>query len=95
MKLNFDFLKDSVGIYNFGRVVPAALFFTNIVALAIIAIATSAFDAELSCWHTVIYCSGFITGCIIYFIEIFCRERVKLKVTAGNKEFGIESEGIK
>lgn len=93
MKMNLDFLHDSAGTLNFGRVIPACLFLLNTLALASIAMFTRALDAELSIWHAGIYCSGFITGCVVYFVEIFCRERVKIKVSAGGKEFGIESGG--
>lgn len=93
MKINWDFLKDSAGVANFGRIVPAVLFLLNSLALAALTIFTPELQRELSAWHVIIYCSGFITGCIVYFIEIFCRERIKLKISAGGKEYGIESGG--
>ncbi len=93
MKINWDFLKDSAGVINFGRVVPACLFLLNSVALAVLTICTPELQRAISIYHAAIYCSGFITGCLVYFIEIFCRERIKLKVRAGDKEYGIESGG--
>lgn len=93
MKLNFDFLKDAAGVYNFGRIIPAILFLLNTLALALMTIFTRELQYTISIWHVAIYCSGFITGCIVYFVEIFCRERVKIKVSAGGKEYGIESGG--
>ena len=93
MKINCDFLKDSAGVPNFGRIIPAALFLLNSIALAALTIFTPELQRELSAWHALIYCSGFITGGIVYFIEIFCRERIKIKVRAGGKEYGLESGG--
>lgn len=93
MKLNFDFLKDSSGLLNFGRVIPAGLFLLNALALTALTIFTAELQREISAHHVFIYCSGFITGSVVYFIEITFRERIKLKVSAGGKEYGIESGG--
>lgn len=89
MTMNWDFLKDSKGELNFGRVIPACLFLLNIIALVATALFTQIFTGEMNCWQAVIHCSGFITGVAVYMIEIVWRERIALKVKIGNKQIEI------
>lgn len=89
MKINWDFLKDSAGLLNFGRVIPACLFILNIFALAATALFSDILAGNMNCWQAIVHCSGFITGIMVYLIEIVWRERIKLKVKIGDKEIQI------
>lgn len=89
---NWEWLKDSDHEWNFGRFVPWQLFIVNTIGLVVFAICKNGFQDFTNLWSAIVGCSGYITGIIIYSIEICFRERTKIKFHVGDKTYGIESE---
>ena len=90
---SWEWLKCSGHDWNFARFVAWQLFIVNTVGLITFAIIKNGFADFNNVWSAVVGCSGYLTGCIIYFVEIFCRERIKIKVSVGKKNYGIENDG--
>ena len=88
----WEWLKDSAHDWNFGRFVAWQLFLINTIGLIVFACVNNGFAAFTTIWSAIVGYSGFLTGILVYGIEIVFRERTKIKVKVGDKEYGIESE---
>jgi hypothetical protein len=89
----WEFLKCSSHEWNFGRFIAYQLFIFNSAALCYwYGYKAEGFAQVVNWYQVVLQCSAYLTGLVVYFIEIFCRERVKLQISVAGKEYGINKE---
>ena len=90
----WSWLKCSGGQFNFGRFVAYQLFLFNSAALTYWYGYKADNLSTITNWQQVaLQCSAYIAGLIVYFIEIFCREKVKLQLSVLGKDININKKG--
>ena len=88
----WEMFKCTAGQWNYARCVSFLLFMMNSVFL-ILKIGYFGFqETNLNGYHTAIYCAGYITGMVLFALEIW-RENKKISVKIGDKTYGAELGG--
>lgn len=85
---NWEWLKCSGEQWNYARITSLMLFVSNTVFLAWKIGIKGFSEPELSWRHAVIYCSAYLTGLVLFGLEVW-RENKKISVKVGDKEYGI------
>jgi hypothetical protein len=88
---NWEFFKCSGGNWNFGRFVAYQLFVWNSFCMAYYyRLEPHYFESVNNLYSMMTVCSGYIVGMFIYAVEIAIRERTKLLIKIGDKEYGVK-----
>lgn len=82
--MNLQWLKDSNESYSYARVVGFICIIGNLVWRLYMGVS----DIN-NIWQAIVGCSGFITGVLLWLIEIF-RKLPNLSVKVGDKEYSIK-----
>lgn len=83
--INLQWLKDSNEQYSYARVVGSICILVNIVCLF------RNYEVISNIYQVFVGCSGFITGVLLWLIEIF-RKLPSISVKVGDKEYSIKKE---
>lgn len=84
--MKIQWLQDSNGEYSYARITGFICIITNLIWRLYIGI-----DNINNIWQAMVACSGFITGIMLFLIEIF-RKLPNISIKAGDKEYSIHKE---
>ena len=82
--MKLQWLRDSNNEYSYARVIGAVCIITNLIWRLYMGVG----DIN-NLWQSIVACSGFITGVLLWLIEIF-RKLPNMSVKIGNKEYSIK-----
>lgn len=85
MKISTEWLKDSNGEYSYARVVGCLCIIINIVCIF------RNYEVISNLYQVLVGCSGFITGILLWLIEIF-RDTKNFLVKFGDKVYSIKKD---
>lgn len=80
--MTFQWLKDSKNNWSYARVVGCVCIFINLIWRLYMGT-----DEINNMWQAVVGCSGFVTGILLWLIELF-REIKSVSVNIGDKTYG-------
>ena len=82
--MNLQWLQDSNSEYSYARVIGAVCIITNLIWRLYMGVGDIS-----NVWQAIVACSGFITGVLLWLIEIF-RKLPNMSVKIGDKEYSIK-----
>ena len=82
--MTLQWLKDSNNEYSYARVIGAICIIANLIWRLYMGIG----DIN-NVWQAIVACSGFITGVLLWLIEIF-RKLPNMSIKVGDKEYSIK-----
>ena len=82
--MKLQWLQDSNSEYSYARVIGAVCIITNLIWRLYMGVGDIS-----NVWQAIVACSGFITGVLLWLIEIF-RKLPNISVKIGDKEYSIK-----
>ena len=82
--MKLQWLQDSNSEYSYARVIGAVCIITNLIWRLYMGVGDIS-----NVWQAIVACSGFITGVLLWLIEIF-RKLPNMSVKIGDKEYSIK-----
>lgn len=82
--MKIQWLQDSTGEYSYARITGFICIITNLIWRLYMGI-----DDINNIWQAIVGCSGFITGILLWLVELF-RELKNISVKVGDKEYSIK-----